>query len=224
MLPRLVIIVIAFASGIVMLSAQAPTDFAEQLRRANAQFKDGKYADALKSYVRSAESPDSVAAGDARKGIVLSALRVGEFTLARRTASTLSSNDHDAEALTLSGDALWAAGYFDEADREYARALEVDPDSARARYGIARSLSSRSRLSEALTEVEGALELAPQDSDLAALQGTVLERLNRFEEAAKAYDSYANLLPRRESAAISIARSRAGLLRSFSKRTPLDVS
>ena len=210
--------------AIAVLSAQSPADLAEQLVRANAQYKDGKYADALKSYVRAAESPDPAAARDARKGIVLSALRVGEFTLARRTAASLSSNDHDAEALTLSGDALWAAGFFDEADREYARALEIDPDSARARYGIARSLGSRSRLSEALTEVEAALALAPRDSDLSALQGTVLERLNRFDEAAKAYDAYANLLPRRESAAISIARSRASLLRSFSKRTPLDVS
>ena len=211
-------------SAVALLSAQAPTDFAEQLRRGDAQYKDAKYSDALKSYVRAAESPDAAAAHDARKGIVLAALRVGEFTLARRTASTLSSDGRDAEALTLSGDALWAAGFFDESDREYARALEVDPDSARARYGIARSLSSRSRLSEALAEVEGALELAPQDSDLPALQGTVLERLNRFEEAARAYDASANLLPKRESAAISIARSRASLLRSFSKRVPLDVS
>ncbi len=215
---------LACLSAAVVLSAQAPTDFADQLRRANAQFKDGKYSDALKSYLRAAESPDALAALDARKGTVLAALRVGEFTLARRTASTLASNDRDAAALTLSGDALWAAGYFDEADREYARALEVDPDSARARYGIARSLGSRSRLSEALTEVERARELAPLDSDLPALQGTVLERLHRFEEAAKAYDAYASLLPRRESAAISIARSRASLLRSFSKRTPLEVS
>ena len=98
------------------------------------------------------------------------------------------------------------------------------PDSARARFGTARSLSSRSRLAEALTEVEGAIELAPLDSDLPALQGTVLERLNRFGEAAKAYDAYASLLPKRESAAISIARSRASLLRSFSNRTPLEVN
>ena len=87
---------------------------------------------------------------------MLAALRIGEFTLARRTASSvLSANDADAEALTLSGDALWAAGFFDEADREYARALAVDSESsARARFGIARSLSSRSRLNEALSEVE----------------------------------------------------------------------
>ncbi len=156
---------------------------------------------------------------------MLAALRVGEFTLARRTASSfLSTNDTDAEALTLSGDALWAAGFFDEADREYARALAVDSSSARARYGIARSLSSRSRLTEALSEVDHALELSPSDPDLPALRGTVLERINRFEEAARAYEGYANLLPRRESAAITIARSRASLLRSFSKRPPLEVS
>jgi Flp pilus assembly protein TadD len=224
MLPRTATIGLACLSAIAVLSAQAPADFAEQLRRASEQYKDGKYTDALKSYVRAAESPDTVAAHDARKGIVLSALRVGEFTLARRTASTLSNSDHDAEALTLSGDALWAAGLFDEADREYERARQVDPDSARAGYGIARSLGSRSRLNEALTELAAALNRAPKDADLSALQGTVLERLRRFDEAAKAYEAYANLLPRRESAAISIARSRAALLRSFSKRTPLDVS
>ena len=207
-----------------LLSAQAPTDFGEEYRRAAALYKDGKYSEALKSYVRASDSPDPTTALDARKGTVLAALRVGEFTLARRTASALTSNDRDAEALTLSGDALWAAGFFDEADREYTRALDADMNSARARYGIARSLSSRSRLDEALTEVEGAIELAPLDSDLPALQGTVLERLKRFGEAAKAYEAYANLLPRRESASISIARSRASLLRSFSKRTPLDVT
>ena len=155
------------------------------IRHASTLYKDGRYSEALKSYVQASESPDPATALDARKGIVLAALRVGEFTLARRTASVLSSNDRDAEALTLSGDALWAAGFFDEADREYARALAVDTNSARARYGIARSLSSRSRLAEALTEVEGAIELAPLDSDLPALQGTVLERLSRFGEAAK---------------------------------------
>ena len=116
---------------------------------------------------------------------MLAALRIGEFTLARRTGSILSMNDADAEALSLAGDALWAAGFFDEADREYARALAVDPESARARYGIARSLSSRSRLTEGLSEVGHALELSPGDSDLRALQGTILERLNRFDEAAQ---------------------------------------
>jgi Flp pilus assembly protein TadD/predicted aspartyl protease len=216
-------VVVACVSAVALLSAQSSTDLTEQLQHATALYQDGKYADALKSFVRAAESSDVSVAHGARKGVVLAALRVGEFTVARRTAALLSTNDADAEALTLSGDALWAAGFFDEADREYTRALAADGKSARARHGMARSLSSRSRLPEALTEVEHALELSPNDSDLRALQGTVLERLNQFDEAAKAYEAYGNLLPNREYAAITTARSRAALLRSFSKRQPLDV-
>ena len=214
---------LACLSAAAVLSAQSSADLTEQLHRANSLYKDGRYADALKSFVHASQSPETAVAHDARKGVVLSALRVGEFTLARRTASTLSENG-DAESLTLAGDALWAAGFFDEAEQEYSRALTVDAESARARYGLARSLNSRSRLSDALVEAEHALRLAPDDSDLHALLGTILERLNRFADAAKSYDTYADLLPRRESAAITTARNRAALLRSFSRRPPLDVS
>jgi hypothetical protein len=223
MLFRSLAVGFACLSAVALLSAQAPEDLAEQLRRALSLQKDGRYADALESFVQASESPDTAVVLAARKGIVQSALRVGEFTLARRTAAALSVNG-DAESLTLAGDALWAAGFFDEAEREYARALTSDTESGRARFGLARSLSSRSRLSEALAEAEHALRLAPDDSDLHALLGAILERLKRYDEAAKSYDAYADRLPRRESAAIATARNRATLLRSFSRRPPLDVS
>ena len=224
MLPRVASVFVACGIAVAVLSAQAPADLTGQLARATALYDDGKYADALKSFVAASESPEASTALAARKGTVLAALRVGEFTVARRAASILSTHEADAEALTLSGDALWAAGFFDEADHDYARALVVDPRSGRARYGIARSLSSRSRLTEALGEVERGLESSPGDSDLYAVRGTVLERLNRFEDAARAYDESANLLLTREPAAIAIARNRATLLRSFARRPPLDVS
>jgi Flp pilus assembly protein TadD len=209
---------------VALLTAQSGADLAEQLNRAQALYQDGKYSDALKSYIQASESPDTSIALRAQKGSVLAALRVGEFTLARRAAAALSLNATDAEALTLAGDALWAAGFFDEADHEYTRAMGLDPQSARARFGLARSLSSLSRLPEALVEVERALTLAPDDSDIQALLGTILERLNRFADAARAYDRHADLLPEREAAAIATARSRAAFLRSFSKRLPLEVS
>ena len=101
---------VAFFSALAVLSAQSPADLAEQLIRASTLHKDGRYADALKSFVAASNSPEESVANDARKGIVLSALRIGEFTLARQTASTLSRNT-DADSLTLSGDALWAAGF-----------------------------------------------------------------------------------------------------------------
>jgi Flp pilus assembly protein TadD/predicted aspartyl protease len=224
MLPRVAAVVVVSIIAVAVLSAQSPADLTERFNRATSLYRDGKYSDALEAFVQASESLDPSIALGARKGTVLAALRIGEFTLARRTASILSTSDADAEALTLSGDALWAAGFFDEADHQYARALAVDPHSARARYGIARSLSSRSRLTDALSEVERALGFSPADSDLHALHGTVLERLKRFEDAARAYDGSANLLPKRETTAITTARNRATLLRSFSKRPPLDVS
>ena len=221
---RAAILGVACVSAVALLSAQSQTELADQFTRARALYEDGKYSDALKGFVQASESADTSIALGARKGTVQAALRIGEFTLARRTASILSTSDSDAEALALSGDALWAAGFFDEADREYARALAVDPQSARARYAIARSLTSRSRLTDALPEIDRALELSSDDPDLHAMRGTVLERLHRFEDAAKAYDESANRLLKREVGAIQIARNRATLLRSFAKRPPLEVS
>jgi Flp pilus assembly protein TadD len=209
--------------SVAVLSAQSPENRAQQLNRASALYKDGRYAEALKSFVEASEASNVSVAREARKGVVQSALRIGEFTLARQNAATLSQND-DAESLTVAGDALWAAGFFDEAEREYGRALAIDAKSARARYGLARSLVSRSRLGEALDEARQALALAPEDSDLHALLGTILERLRRFDDAATSYEAYADRLPRRESAAVATARNRATLLRSFSRRPPLEVS
>jgi predicted aspartyl protease len=156
---------------------------------------------------------------------VRAALRVGEFTLARRTADVLLEEAAgDPEAATLAGDALWAAGVFDQSDRAYQRAHALDARSPRVLFGLARSLGSRSRLAEALERIDEALVLAPSDADLPALRGTVLERLGRFAEAADAYAAHAALLPSRESAAARVARDRADYLRTFGDRVPLQVS
>ena len=70
---------------------------------------------------------------------------------ARRDAELLSTGAlDDPEAQTLYGDALWAKGLFDEADVQYRKALEESPQSSRAQFGLARSLTTRTRLDEAL--------------------------------------------------------------------------
>ena len=56
----------------------------------------------------------------------------------------------DPEVATLYGDSLWAAGLFDESDELYQAALELNPQSSRARFGHARSIATRNRLGEAL--------------------------------------------------------------------------
>ena len=155
---------------------------------------------------------------------VRAALRIAEFDLALREAEALAQARHlNAEALALLGDARWGTGFFDEADEAYACALELDPESARALFGEARSLASRSRLAEALNGVGRILASNPADPDFHALNATIQERLGRFDEAAAAYEAYARLVPPGDSTPISTARSRAQFLRSFNGRQPLAL-
>ena len=194
-----------------------------EYQRAGAFFDEGRYAEALRAFDAATRSDDAALTDRARKGKVRAALRIAEFTLAREEAEHFAGRANDGEASALLGDALWSMGQFDEADPEYARALTINPESSRGRFGAARSLAMRSRLDDALALTLTAIESAPRDPDLRALAGSILERLNRFDAAAVEYANYAALLPPGEATAIETARARADFLRSFSGRAPLDI-
>src|SRR6185503_1821804 len=81
-------------SAVALVPAQT-ADHGGQLRRGDSMYAEGRYGDALKAFEAASESADDTIARPARKGVVRSALRVGEFTLARRTASMLSENASD---------------------------------------------------------------------------------------------------------------------------------
>src|SRR5688572_17843006 len=207
--------------GVVV--AQDAADPVLEYQRAGAFFGEGRYAEALRAFDAATRSDDAALTDRARKGKVRSALRIAEFTVAREEAEHFAGRADDGEASALLGDALWSMGQFDEADPEYARALAINPDSSRGRFGAARSLAMRSRLDEALALTLTTIESAPRDPDLRALAGSILERLNRFDAAASEYVNYAALLPPGEATAISTARARADFLRSFAGRPPLDI-
>ena len=204
----------------------AQADPAAQIQMANELFESARYQEALDAYNLAIQSSDTALVTRARKGKVRTALRVAEFDLARAEAETLNEDaGADAEAQTLLGDALWGNGLFDEADTAYRRALATEPESSRARFGLARSLATRSRLDEALTESLQTAALAPQDPEVHALIGLVYERLNRYDEAADAYERYIALLPMTEiSSMATISQSKVRLLRSFKGRVPLEVT
>ena len=203
----------------------AQEDPAAQLQLATEHFEAARYREALDAYDGAMRGTDAALATRARKGKVRAALRIAEFDLARAEAETLSSEaPADAEAQTLLGDALWANGLFDEADASYRGAIAGAPGSSRARFGLARSLATRSRLDEALQEALTTAAEAPQDPEVHALVGLVYERLNRFDEAADAYDRYIALLPMTElSSMATISQSKVRLLRSFKGKVPLQV-
>jgi Flp pilus assembly protein TadD/predicted aspartyl protease len=204
----------------------AAADPATQIQIGNEAFEAARYQDAIDAYNRAIEGNDPALAMRARKGKVRTALRVAEFELAKVEAETLTAGPNaDAESHTLLGDALWGNGLFDEADATYRAALEMAPESSRARFGLARSLATTSRLDEALNEALQTAVLAPRDPEVHALVGLVYERLNRYDDAADAYDRYISLLPTSETSSMAvISQGKVRLLRSFKGRVPLQVT
>jgi len=201
------------------------TDAELQFQLANLLFDETRYWDALQAFERAGESADPALALRALKGKVRTELRVAEFVRARGDAEKLkSAAPSDPEALAIYADSLWAYGWFDEADEAYRSALALEPGSARARFGVARSLSTRSHLDEALTEALAASAAAPRDGEIHALVGDIYERLHRFDEAAIAYNNYINLLPNKDrSDKAAWSRAQVQFLEAFRGLTPVDI-
>ena len=214
------------AACTLVTRADIPNADAElQLQLAQLLFDETRYPEALRAFDRATQSGDQALRIRARKGKVRAALRVAEFATARQEAERLQTDGTpDAESLTLFGDALWSAGLFDEADAIYGRALALEPASSRARYGYARSLATRSRLSEALDQALTASAAAPRDGEIHAAIGDIYERLNRYDEAANAYTNYINLLPNKDrSEKAAWSRAQVRFLEAFAGMTPVEI-
>jgi tetratricopeptide (TPR) repeat protein/predicted aspartyl protease len=201
------------------------TDAELQFQLANLLFDETRYWEAMQAFDRASEAADPPLALRALKGKVRTQLRVAEFVRARNDAERLKTvAPSDPEALALYADSLWAYGLFDEADVAYRQALSIAPESARARFGIARSLSTRSHLTEALTEALAASAAAPRDGEIHALVGDIYERLHRFDEAANSYSNYINLLPNKDrSDKAAWSRAQVQFLEAFRGLTPVDI-
>jgi tetratricopeptide (TPR) repeat protein len=217
---------IAAASYALLGAAQSQSQSGEvQLQIGHEFFAEGRYGDALDAYQRALTGPDPADPRAARAGIIQAALRVAEFTIARTEAEALvRSAPLDPNALSLSGDALWASGLFDEAESRYRDALSKVPDMARGRHGMARALAARNRLDEAMDEAQAALKISPRDLEIHHTVGAIYERMHRFEEAAGAFSNYVNLLPNKDtSEKADWSRSEIKFLRSFGQRIPFEL-
>lgn len=207
------------------LRASTSADADLQFQLGTLLFNETRYWDALQAFDRATHTDDAELALRARKGKVRSALRVAEFAIARTEGEKLKADaPRDPEALTLYADALWSAGLFDEADAETRDALAIDPESGRARFGLARSLETHSRLQDALDQALAASAVAPRDAEIYATIGEIYERMDRFDDAAQAYTNYVNLLPNKDrSQQAAWMRAQIVFLQSFSGHTPVDM-
>jgi Flp pilus assembly protein TadD/predicted aspartyl protease len=192
---------------------------------ANQLFEENRLHEALRAFDRATQTDDVGLGTLARKGKIRTLLRVAEFGSARQEAEKLvTAPGADADALTLLGDALWSNGLFDEADAAYQRVLAQSPGFPRARFGHAKSLATHSRLPEALEQALAASAAAPRDGEIHAAIGDIYERLNRYDEAANAYNNYINLLPNKDrSEKAAWARAQVEFLEAFSGSTPVDI-
>ena len=218
--------IIAAATFVIHADTPLPSQLADiQLQLGRLLFDQGQYPESLDAYRNAVNTENSATARQARAGVVLAALRVADFDLARREAETLVKvAPRDPDALALYADSLWASGLFDVAEDEYRAALALAPELARGRHGLARSLLARTKLDEAMNEAQAALRLAPRDLEIHHTVGTVYERMHKYEEAAASYGNYVNLLPNKDrSEKAEWARAEIRFLRSFGQRLPFDM-
>jgi Flp pilus assembly protein TadD/predicted aspartyl protease len=220
---------VAALSTLVLHAAQTPAeDPAAQFQLGTQLYDSAKFREAMGAFDAATRADDAALATRARKGKVRAALRIAEFYTALREAELLNAGTvPDAEALTLHGDAQWASGQFDEADGSYRKALVTVPESTRARFGLARSLATHSRLEEALAEAQRAAEQSPKDAEIHALVGLIHERLHDYEQAAAAFERYVALLPVRapkeDNQMAAIFQGKVRLLRAFKGRVPMQI-
>jgi Flp pilus assembly protein TadD/predicted aspartyl protease len=224
--PPLALLTLLAAVGLVMaVQALSPTDTPEiQLQLGNLLYADGRFSEALTAYEQAVASPEPRLRNPARIGLVQSALRIGSFQKARTAAEVLREEQpSDAFALAVYGDAMWAAGLFEEAERGYQASLAVQPEEARGHNGLARVPSARGRFDEALVNGQQAVRLAPREADFHHTLGNVYERLGRYDHAANALSSFINLLPKGLSDSRALwAMAELKFLTSFGNKAPYE--
>jgi hypothetical protein len=215
-----------FVAATLAIQADVSGDADLQYQVGSLLFDESRYREALDAFDRAITGTDDPALLiRARKGKIRSALRIAEFGVARTEADILRAHpDADAEAIALYGDALWAFGLFDDADRAYLQASQREPGSARAMFGRARTLGALNQLDQALDAALAASAASPRDGEIHALVGDLYERLNRYDQAANSYTSYINLLPNKDrSEKAAWSRAQVEFLESFRGVTPVEI-
>ncbi|MGE3843190.1 MAG: aspartyl protease family protein [Vicinamibacterales bacterium] len=186
---------------------------------------ESRCQDAVPLYRRAREVADGRARFRASMGVVLCLIRTAEFRDARAEAAQLTAAlPSNPLARALYGDALWAMGFFDEAEAEYRHAVSLSATESRARNGLAKALAARNLLDDALTEAQAAVALSPREPEFHHTLGYVLERQRRYDEAAVAMHSFLNLIPNNDRSEKALwTRQRVRFLESFKERRPLFV-
>ena len=218
-------IALAAALSVVTVAAGSSARSELQLEFGDLLFEDERYWEAIPAYTRAKDDAKPEQLVRASSGVLRSALLLAEFNRVYVEAQYLQALDpQDPEIRALTGDGFWAFGLFEEAEAIYQDVLAVAPSSPGARHGLARSLASQGRGQDALTEIRAALTFDPDSPTLYHALGSILRRLNRYAEAAEAYEQFVERIPNvRQGEKTDWARSQIRFLRSFGDRVPVEL-
>ena len=218
----------AMALPIVMDAQSTPSSAASETRVQLADLLRGdqRFWEAILVYEQAKEGATTEQRVRASRGMLQALLQVAEFTRAHQEAESLRGlAPGDPKVLALTGDALWAAGLFDEAEQIYRDVLSIDSGSGDARHGLAKSLATKHRYDEALDWIEAALVVSGDVAVYHHTLGFIYKRMRRFPEAADALERYVDLLPPNASAEKKVfALADVRFLRSFGDRPVIQFS
>jgi Flp pilus assembly protein TadD len=122
-----------------------------------------------------------------------------------RAAVQVSPADHEAWALL--GNALFEAQRYEEAERSYRTALELDRGSLPVRRSLAQLAVRRGRLPEAERLLRELCAQAPRDPDLLVALGTLLASRGDLSGAGAAFGQALAAAPRNAAALYDLGRA-----------------
>ena len=220
---------VGIALPVVIDAQSTPTTARSEIRiqLGDLLFGDQRFWEAIRVYDQAKEGATQEQLVRASTGLLEALLQVAEFTRALREAEYLHRlAPQDQAAFALTGDAQWAAGLFDEAEQVYRDVLVLDPESGRARHGLARSFATRNRYDEALDWAEAALAVSPDSAVFHHTLGSIYRLMHRFPEAADAYEHYVDLLVAHNASTekTNWARAEARFLRSFGAQPAIQIA
>ncbi len=132
---------------------------------------------------------------------------VNPIEMVARLEERLKKNPNDLQGQLMAGRSYMALERWQEAEKAWRTALELDKRSDAAHYGLAEVLirtadpNNRQIYQEALTHLDQALINVPQDASVLWAKGVVLIHLERYQEADEVWtEAYKYIPPGTDSA------------------------
>lgn len=173
---------------------EVPATPAEKLAAGDRFHREGREAEAMQAYLAAIRMDADSTRPKERIGFV----QLGNDPERAEAifARLIEENESNGTAWRGLGLAQLSQGDLDDSYRSLVRSLELEPDSAGARYALASTLGLMGRPQEALPHAERARELRPQDSHIANVLGMSYLLSDQPEKAEAVFRRVVQLVPR----------------------------